>query len=89
MNGHARTKERVLKVTIYKQGNNSIIHLDDVSDLQNGSKYAVNSVYYLDEASIKEIYSKIKNLKSEIELARQKRRQEYEQKRKDELKDQI
>lgn len=83
------TKERFLKVTTYKQGNNSIIHLDDVSYLQDGSKYAINSVYYLDENSIKEIYSKIKNLKSEIESARQKKRQEYEQKRKDDLKDKI
>lgn len=78
-----------MKFTTYKQGNNLILHLDDVSYLQDGSKYAVNSVYYLDEASIKEIYSKIKNLKSETELARQKRRQEYEQKRKDDLKNQI
>jgi hypothetical protein len=66
------TKERILTATTYKQGSNSILQLNDVSYLQNGSKHANDVVYYFDEGVVKEIYSRIKNLKSEVKKIRQK-----------------
>jgi hypothetical protein len=83
------TKERILKATTYKQGSNSILQLNDVSYLQNGTNHANDVVYYFDEGAIREIYARIKNLKSEVEVIRHKKRQDYDQKRKDDLKDKI